>query len=125
MRGQPDPVRLIVQLGAIAFLLATVALSVGSLRDVSVANERSLIGREEASLDGDELARCRTVTPEQRPLDETCRRVWADNRRRFFGLDEQVGKASTADTPTIPSQQLPDNSRAGSNRPTGSPSQKE
>ena len=40
MREQPDPVRLIVQLGAIAVLLATVALSVGSLRDIPVESER-------------------------------------------------------------------------------------
>ena len=125
MREQPDPVRLIVQLSAIAFLLATVALSMGSLRDISVASEPFLIAREQASLDGRELARCRTITPEQRPLDEACRRIRADNRRRFFGLDHEVGKASITSTPTTPSQPSSDSSRADSNRPTGSSGQKE
>ena len=52
MREQHDPVRLIVQLSAIAALLATVALSVGSLRDIPVASQRSLIAGEQAIVDG-------------------------------------------------------------------------
>ena len=39
MREQHDPVHLIVQVSAIAFLLATAALSFGSLRDISVCAE--------------------------------------------------------------------------------------
>ena len=31
-----------------------------------------------------ELARCRTITPEQNAADDTCRRAWAESRRRFF-----------------------------------------
>jgi conjugative transfer region protein TrbK len=31
-----------------------------------------------------DLARCRDVTAEQLAADDTCRRVWAENRRRFF-----------------------------------------
>lgn len=30
------------------------------------------------------LARCRDVTVEQLATDDTCRRIWAENRRRFF-----------------------------------------
>jgi conjugative transfer region protein TrbK len=125
MREQHDPVRLIVQLSAIALLLTTVALSVGSLRDISVASERSLIAAEQASLDGRELARCPSIMPEQRPFDEACRRVWADYRRRFLGLDQEVGSAATTGTPTTPSQRPSGDTRVESNRPTGSPSQKE
>jgi hypothetical protein len=36
MREQHDPVRLIVQLGTITLLLATVALSLGALRDLAI-----------------------------------------------------------------------------------------
>jgi conjugative transfer region protein TrbK len=125
MREEPDPMRLIIQLGAIVALLATVALSIGSLRDVSVASERSLIATEQAHLDGRELARCPSSTSEQRPFDEACRRVWADNRRRFLGLDQEVGKAATTNTPTTLSQQSPYNNRVYSNRPTGSTAEKE
>jgi conjugative transfer region protein TrbK len=31
------------------------------------------------------LARCRTVKPEQTATYDYCRRIWAENRRRFFG----------------------------------------
>ena len=31
-----------------------------------------------------ELSRCRTITSEQNASDDTCRRVWAESRRRFF-----------------------------------------
>ena len=37
------------------------------------------------------LARCRTVTPEQAATYDDCRRIWAENRRRFFG---QKGSAT-------------------------------
>jgi len=117
MREQHDPVRLIVQLGAIAAMLATAALSVGSVRDITIADERSLMAGEQAHIDG-YAARCRTITPE-RP-DEACRRVWADNRRRFFGLDQEAGKPSTIDTPTTPSQQSSDSSTVDLCRPAGS-----
>jgi conjugative transfer region protein TrbK len=123
MREEHDPVRLIIQLGAIVGLLATIALSIGSLRDVSVASERSLPAGERANVDERELARCQTF--EQQPVDEACRRAWADNRRRFFGVDPRVGKASTANTPMTPSQQSSDNNRVYSNRATGSPAEKE
>ena len=123
MREQHDPVRLIIQLSAIALLLANVVLSVGALREIAVASERSFIATEQAPRD--DYAGCRTITSEQQPLDEVCRRVWADNRRRFFGLDHEVGKASIISAPTTASQPSSDNSRADSNRPTGSPDQKE
>jgi conjugative transfer region protein TrbK len=125
MREEHDSVRLIIQLGAIVGLLATVALSIGSLRDIPIASERFLIATEQASLDGRGLARWRTITPDQRPFDEACRRAWADNRRRFLGLDQEVGKAATTSTPTTPSQQQSGDNRVDSNRPTRSPSPKE
>jgi len=31
-----------------------------------------------------ELARCRTLTPEDLATDTACRAAWAENRRRFF-----------------------------------------
>jgi conjugative transfer region protein TrbK len=41
-----------------------------------------------------ELARCRTITPEQNASDDTCRRVWAESRRRFFARSSPRGQAS-------------------------------
>lgn len=40
-----------------------------------------------------DLARCRDVTPEQIAADDTCRRVWAENRRRFFAPNSKSGEA--------------------------------
>lgn len=31
-----------------------------------------------------DLMRCRTITPEQLVVYDSCRRAWAENRRRFF-----------------------------------------
>lgn len=32
-----------------------------------------------------DLTRCRTVTSEHSPAYQDCQRIWAENRRRFFG----------------------------------------
>ncbi len=124
MREQHDPVRLMVKLGTLSVLLATVAPSSGSLRDVAAASEQSLVARAPASFDDHEWARCRTITAAQSPWNEACRRIWADNRRRFIRLKQEV-KASITSRPTTPSQQSSDNTRADSNRPTYSPIQQE
>jgi conjugative transfer region protein TrbK len=44
-----------------------------------------------------ELARCRTIPPEQNAADDTCRRAWAESRRRFF-----APSSSHSDTGTNP-----------------------
>jgi len=41
--------------------------------------------REQADALATELVRCRTVTLDQTASLESCRRVWAENRRQFFG----------------------------------------
>ena len=120
MRERPDPVRVIIQLSAIALLLATVALSVGSLRDMAIPSEHLLTAEQQASVDSHELARGRTINPEQRPLDEAYRPLWAENRRRFFGLDQEGGEASTTKSWTACSQSSPSNSGGASSCPTGS-----
>jgi conjugative transfer region protein TrbK len=40
-----------------------------------------------------DLARCRDVTAEQLAADDTCRRVWAENRRRFFAPNNKPAEA--------------------------------
>jgi conjugative transfer region protein TrbK len=44
-----------------------------------------------------ELARCRTITPEQNASDDTCRRVWAGGRRRFFARSSPRPNAAAND----------------------------
>jgi conjugative transfer region protein TrbK len=36
-------------------------------------------------VDGSDLARCRNVTSEDEASYQHCQKVWAENRRRFFG----------------------------------------
>jgi conjugative transfer region protein TrbK len=43
-----------------------------------------------------DLARCRDITTEQLAADDTCRRVWAANRRRFFAPTASVARTSDA-----------------------------
>jgi conjugative transfer region protein TrbK len=44
-----------------------------------------------------DLARCRDITAEQLASDDTCRRVWRENRRRF--LAPTAPAARTSNTP--------------------------
>src|SRR5215213_409647 len=124
MPEEHDPVQLIVRLTATAFFSATVALSVGSLGDLAAVHEQRFIAGEQLNLAVRDLARCRIVTSEQYLVDEACRHVLADNRQRFFGLDQRLVSASTANTPA-PSQQSSANNRADSNHPSASPAEKE
>jgi conjugative transfer region protein TrbK len=43
-----------------------------------------------------DLARCRDITAEQLAADDTCRHIWAENRRRFFA--PSASAAHPADT---------------------------
>jgi conjugative transfer region protein TrbK len=51
------------------------------------------------------LARCRGVTPEQLATDDSCRRVWAENRRRFF--QPTAPAARTTATPPKAQDRIP------------------
>ena len=42
------------------------------------------VERGEADAVVRELARCRTVTPDDAVVLEACRRIWAENRQHFF-----------------------------------------
>lgn len=51
-----------------------------------------------------ELARCRTVTTDQLAADDTCRRIWAEGRRRFFAPSaSRRSPATTEPAATEPS----------------------
>jgi conjugative transfer region protein TrbK len=42
------------------------------------------LGRGEPDAHASELARCRTITPDDTAVLESCRRIWAENRQHFF-----------------------------------------
>jgi conjugative transfer region protein TrbK len=66
----------------IVTLAATVAVMQGRRgREAAVI---APLGRGEADALVSELARCRTVTPDDAIALEACRRTWAENRQHFF-----------------------------------------
>lgn len=100
-----NAVRSLLRFAAIAGAVAIAIIAVGEAsrtRDASRA-----VGPAAAT--GDplvaELARCREVTPEQLAADDTCHRVWAENRRRFFAPTAPA--ARTTDTPTKTQDRIP------------------
>ena len=79
-----DVAGLLLRAATLAFVAAAITLAVNQLRhgDDEIADVPSadvLVDPLAA-----ELARCRTITPEQNAIDDTCRRAWAESRRRFF-----------------------------------------
>ena len=78
-----DVAGLLLRAAAMAFVAAAIALAVNQLRH----DDETADVPPAAVLDDSltvELARCRTITPEQNAADDTCRRAWAESRRRFF-----------------------------------------
>jgi conjugative transfer region protein TrbK len=77
-----------------------------------------------------ELARCRSVTPEQKDALEECRRVWAEQRRQFLGQSKNPSPTSHPDD-HAPNIRFPapgprkDESRLPQGRPSISPSESE
>jgi conjugative transfer region protein TrbK len=78
-----DVTGLLLRAAAMAFVAAAIALAVNQLRH----DDEPADVLPAAVLDDPltvELARCRTITPEQNAADDSCRRAWAESRRRFF-----------------------------------------
>lgn len=47
--------------------------------------------------DGSDLARCRSVTSEETSSYQHCQKVWAENRRRFFGRKDGAAVSGRGD----------------------------
>jgi conjugative transfer region protein TrbK len=82
LRTGPDTVLKLIAfaMGRLVLLMAAIELKTALTLEESASVER----RTDDPLRR-ELARCRTLTPEQFETDTTCRAAWAENRRRFFG----------------------------------------
>ena len=79
-----DAAGMLLRAATLAFVAAAIALAVHH----SWRNDAEHVDGPRASVVVDplatELARCRTISPEQNASDDTCRRAWAESRRRFF-----------------------------------------
>ena len=95
-----DAAGLLLRALTFAFVAAMIALAVHQSRRDSPEQ----VDGPPASVAVDplatELARCRTITPEQNASDDTCRRVWAESRRRFFARSSPRPNAAANDPAT-------------------------
>ncbi|MET3905854.1 conjugative transfer region protein TrbK [Bradyrhizobium sp. S3.3.6] len=66
------------------------------------------------------LAGCRKVKPEQTATYDDCRRIWAENRRRFFGQKGNATAPAGSDALSGQSSELPPKDQ--SRMPQGYPS---
>lgn len=69
---------------AVAFVVVAGAVAVIQSRQGEDAGILSPRGSGEADALALELARCRTIAPDDMAALESCRRAWAENRQRFF-----------------------------------------
>lgn len=87
-------VRSFLRFTAIAVVVAALIIAVGEASrtddDASRAVAPAAMKNDPLAVD---LARCRDVTAEQLAADDSCRRVWAENRRRFFAPTNKTGEA--------------------------------
>lgn len=66
------------------------------------------------------LARCGTVTSQQTATYDYCRRIWAENRRRFFGRNGSATAPAGSDALSSQTSELPPKDQ--SRMPPGYPS---
>lgn len=101
-RGSPherhDVADLLLRAGPLALAATAIALAVSLSRCDD--NEIADVPSADVLVDplAAELARCRTITPEQNATDDTCRRAWAESRRRFFAPSSSRPGTITKDT---------------------------
>jgi len=71
-------------MAAVGFIVPIVVIAINQSQN---GNEAGIVApprREAAEALVSELVRCRTITLDQPASLETCRRLWAENRRQFF-----------------------------------------
>jgi conjugative transfer region protein TrbK len=74
--------RQLMRVTAIAVVLLAMAVIQGRRGEETAVFRSVEPGTPDARVS--ELARCRTITPDDPGLLESCRHIWAENRQRFF-----------------------------------------
>lgn len=91
--GRDAAVRSFLRFTAIAVVVAAIIIAVGEASRTDDASRDLAPAAAKGDPLADGLARCRDVTAEQLAADDTCRRVWAENRRRFFAPNNKPAEA--------------------------------
>jgi len=73
-----------LRIAAVVFVTLASAVAVVQSRRGEDAAVLATVGRDEADPLVSELARCRTITPDDTAGLDACRRMWAENRQHFF-----------------------------------------
>lgn len=96
---------LIAEIGLVVLSVAACAVQLRPDQD----SQPSPVTSEESNPLAPKLESCLTVTPDQTATFEYCRRVWAENRRRFFGPQKKSPASRTADQANeqLPSEPAP------------------
>ena len=101
-----DVASLLLRVAMLAFVAAAITLAVNqSRRDDENRDVPPAAGLVDPL--ATEIARCRTITLEQNAADDTCRRAWAESRRRFFGPSPSRSDAPVAAAPVKSRDRLP------------------
>jgi conjugative transfer region protein TrbK len=91
--GRDAAVRSFLRFGAIAAVVAAVIIAIGEASRTDDASRDVAPAATKSDPLAADLARCRDVTAEKLAADGTCRRVWAENRRRFFAPNNKPAEA--------------------------------
>ena len=100
MKPYPIP-RQFTRVAAIASVVLVVAITVIQSQRSQEEAVFTPMGRGKAYALVSELARCRTITPDNSVLRESCRHIWADNRQHFF-LSTKLPQLPAALAPSAP-----------------------
>ena len=73
-----------LRVAAVVFVMLAAAVAVIQSRRGEDAAVLAPAARDEADALVGELARCRTITPDDTAGLDACCRIWAENRRHFF-----------------------------------------
>ena len=78
--------RQFMRVTAIAVVLLAIAMAMAVVQSRRGEEAAILSAMDPGTADAlvSELARCRTITPDDQGLLESCRNIWAENRQRFF-----------------------------------------
>jgi len=91
--GHETAVRSFLRFAAIAAVVAAIIIAIGEASRTDYASHEIAPAATKSDPLAADLARCREVTAEQLAADDTCRRVWAENRRRFFAPNNKPAEA--------------------------------
>lgn len=99
---RPAELDMLLRVGALAFVVVVLAVAMIQSRNANDVRDAIPTTTTTANTLSADLIRCRTVTPEQLAIDDTCRRVWAENRRRFFAPSSSRSHTATHDPAAAP-----------------------